>query len=198
MEREVVLTEDGYNKLTEEIEHLKDVKRREVAERIKEAREFGDISENSAYDDAKNDEAPPQATDPHATEPQATLDHAADPQATEPHATLAQAGSDCTVLVQSAASKTGVGPPCGSGTRKRSKARFGLGGSTTAAAASAGPSGVAGGGNTDSVCVCVCVCVCARPAVAGGRCMQGGGVLGLPAGVAHRWHQQTVRQATFH
>ena len=57
MEREVVLTEDGYNKLTEEIEHLKDVKRREVAERIKEAREFGDISENSEYDDAKNEQA---------------------------------------------------------------------------------------------------------------------------------------------
>ncbi len=54
------------------------------------------------------------------------------------------------------------------------------------------------GVGTQIVCVCVCVCVCARPAVAGGRCMQGGGVLGLPAGVAHRWHQQTVRQATFH
>ncbi len=57
MEREVVLTEEGYNMLKEEIEHLSTVKRREVAERIKEAREFGDISENSEYDDAKNEQA---------------------------------------------------------------------------------------------------------------------------------------------
>jgi transcription elongation factor GreA len=57
MEREVVLTEEGFQKLKEEIEHLSTVKRREVAERIKEAREFGDISENSEYDDAKNEQA---------------------------------------------------------------------------------------------------------------------------------------------
>jgi transcription elongation factor GreA len=57
MEREVVLTEEGYNKLKEEIEHLQTIKVREVAERIKEAREFGDISENSEYDDAKNEQA---------------------------------------------------------------------------------------------------------------------------------------------
>ena len=41
----------------EEIEHLSTTKRREVAQRIKEAREFGDISENSEYDDAKNEQA---------------------------------------------------------------------------------------------------------------------------------------------
>jgi transcription elongation factor GreA len=57
MDREVILTEEGYRKLTEEIEHLSTVKRREVAERIKEARDFGDISENSEYDDAKNEQA---------------------------------------------------------------------------------------------------------------------------------------------
>ena len=57
MEREVVLTAEGYKKLKEEIEHLQTVKVREVAERIKEAREFGDISENSEYDDAKNEQA---------------------------------------------------------------------------------------------------------------------------------------------
>ena len=57
MDREVILTEEGYEKLQEEIEHLSTVKRREVAERIKEAREFGDISENSEYDDAKNEQA---------------------------------------------------------------------------------------------------------------------------------------------
>ena len=57
MEREVVLTEEGFQKLKEEIEYLSTIKRREVAERIKEAREFGDISENSEYDDAKNEQA---------------------------------------------------------------------------------------------------------------------------------------------
>ncbi|MDH3227670.1 MAG: transcription elongation factor GreA, partial [Thermoleophilia bacterium] len=43
MNREVILTEEGYEKLREEIEYLSTTKRREVAERIKEAREFGDI-----------------------------------------------------------------------------------------------------------------------------------------------------------
>jgi transcription elongation factor GreA len=57
MDREVILTEEGYAKLTEEIEYLSTTKRREVAERIKETREFGDISENSEYDDAKNEQA---------------------------------------------------------------------------------------------------------------------------------------------
>jgi transcription elongation factor GreA len=57
MDREVILTEEGYAKLKEEIEYLSTTKRREVAERIKEAREFGDISENSEYDDAKNEQA---------------------------------------------------------------------------------------------------------------------------------------------
>jgi transcription elongation factor GreA len=57
MEREVVLTEEGYKKLQEELDQLSTVRRREVAERIKEAREFGDISENSEYEDAKNEQA---------------------------------------------------------------------------------------------------------------------------------------------
>ncbi len=57
VDREVILTEEGYNMLQEEIEYLSTIKRREVAQRIKEAREFGDISENSEYDDAKNEQA---------------------------------------------------------------------------------------------------------------------------------------------
>ena len=57
MEREVILTEEGYAKLQDEIEYLTTTKRREVADRIKTAREFGDISENSEYDDAKNEQA---------------------------------------------------------------------------------------------------------------------------------------------
>lgn len=55
--KEVLLTREGLQKLEEELEYLKTVKRREVAERIKVAREFGDISENSEYDEAKNEQA---------------------------------------------------------------------------------------------------------------------------------------------
>ena len=57
MPREVILTQDGLEKLKDELDLLAGEKRREVAERIKEAREFGDISENSEYDDAKNEQA---------------------------------------------------------------------------------------------------------------------------------------------
>ena len=57
MARESLLTPEGYEKLKAEIEHLRTIKRREVAERIKEAREFGDISENAEYDDAKHEQA---------------------------------------------------------------------------------------------------------------------------------------------
>lgn len=56
-EKEVLLTAEGLKKLEEELEYLKTSKRREVAERIKAAIEFGDISENSEYDDAKNEQA---------------------------------------------------------------------------------------------------------------------------------------------
>ena len=55
--RETLITEDGLAKLKEELEHLETDKRREVADRIKAAREFGDISENAEYDDAKNEQA---------------------------------------------------------------------------------------------------------------------------------------------
>ena len=57
MQKDVILTPEGLEKLKQEIEHLSVTRRREVAERIKEAREFGDISENSEYDDAKNEQA---------------------------------------------------------------------------------------------------------------------------------------------
>jgi len=57
MPREVILTPEGLEKLKEELDLLSGERRREVAERIKEAREFGDISENSEYDDAKNEQA---------------------------------------------------------------------------------------------------------------------------------------------
>ena len=56
-EKEVLLTPDGLKRLEEELENLKSVKRREVAERIKIAIGYGDISENSEYEDAKNEQA---------------------------------------------------------------------------------------------------------------------------------------------
>jgi transcription elongation factor GreA len=55
--REIPITKEGLKKLQTDVEQLTTVKRREVAERIKEAREFGDITENSEYDDAKNEQA---------------------------------------------------------------------------------------------------------------------------------------------
>jgi len=57
MPKDIILTPEGLQKLKDELELLSTEKRREVAERIKEAREFGDITENSEYDDAKNEQA---------------------------------------------------------------------------------------------------------------------------------------------
>jgi transcription elongation factor greA len=56
-EKKVMLTEDGYNKLVEKLNYLKSVRRIEVAERLKAAIALGDLSENSEYDDAKNEQA---------------------------------------------------------------------------------------------------------------------------------------------
>ena len=57
MPKDVILTPEGLEKLRSELDYLSTDKRREVAERIKEAREFGDIAENAEYDDAKNEQA---------------------------------------------------------------------------------------------------------------------------------------------
>ncbi|MCI9178233.1 MAG: transcription elongation factor GreA [Clostridia bacterium] len=56
-EKEVLLTKEGYDKLEQELEYLKTEKRAEIAERIKVALGFGDLSENSEYDEAKNAQA---------------------------------------------------------------------------------------------------------------------------------------------
>lgn len=56
-EKQIMLTLEGLKKLEQKLEHLKTVRRTEVAERIKQAIEFGDISENSEYEDAKNEQA---------------------------------------------------------------------------------------------------------------------------------------------
>ena len=56
-DREIMLTQEGYKKLVEELQYLKGPRKMEVAERIKIAREFGDLSENSEYEEAKNEQA---------------------------------------------------------------------------------------------------------------------------------------------
>ena len=55
--KEVLLSADGLKKMEEDLDYLKTVRRKEVAGRIKQAIEFGDISENSEYEDAKNEQA---------------------------------------------------------------------------------------------------------------------------------------------
>ena len=56
-DKQVMLTEEGYNKLVEKLNYLKSVKRIEIAQRLKAAIALGDLSENSEYDDAKNEQA---------------------------------------------------------------------------------------------------------------------------------------------
>ena len=60
-EKEYILTYEGLTKLEEELEYLKTTKKKEVAERLKIARGFGDLSENSEYDEAKNEQAEVEA-----------------------------------------------------------------------------------------------------------------------------------------
>lgn len=56
-EKQIILTQSGLEKLEKELEELKSVKRKEIAEKIKVALSFGDLSENSEYDEAKNEQA---------------------------------------------------------------------------------------------------------------------------------------------
>ena len=56
MSKEILLTQEGYDNLVKELEYLKTEKRAEIAETIKVARGFGDLSENSEYDEAKNEQ----------------------------------------------------------------------------------------------------------------------------------------------
>ncbi len=55
--KDVILTPEGYESLKQELDHLRTTRRREIADRIREARAFGDIAENAEYDDAKNEQA---------------------------------------------------------------------------------------------------------------------------------------------
>lgn len=56
-DKSILVTKEGLKKLTEELDQLRNVKRKEVAERIKEAISYGDLSENSEYEEAKNEQA---------------------------------------------------------------------------------------------------------------------------------------------
>ena len=60
-EKEVILTQEGYDKIEKELEYLRTEKRSEIADRIKVALGFGDLSENSEYDEAKNAQAENEA-----------------------------------------------------------------------------------------------------------------------------------------
>ena len=60
-EKEVILTQEGYDKIEKDLEHLRTVTRMEIAERIKVDLGFGDLSENSEYDEAKNAQAENEA-----------------------------------------------------------------------------------------------------------------------------------------
>jgi len=57
MIEKIILTREGYDKIKTKLKHLEDVERKQVAEDIKEAQSFGDISENAEYDDARNRQA---------------------------------------------------------------------------------------------------------------------------------------------
>ncbi|MBR5286852.1 MAG: transcription elongation factor GreA [Clostridia bacterium] len=57
MAKQIIVSHEGLKKLQQELEHLKTVKRKEVAQAIQKARAYGDLSENSEYDEAKNEQA---------------------------------------------------------------------------------------------------------------------------------------------
>lgn len=61
MAKQILLTDEGLRNLEQELETLKTIKRKEIAEKIKVALSFGDLSENSEYDEAKNDQAMTEA-----------------------------------------------------------------------------------------------------------------------------------------
>ena len=73
MAKQIVVTESSYQKLKEELDYLKNVKRKEAAENVGIARSFGDLSENSEYDQAKNEQAKIEAQ---ISELEETISHA--------------------------------------------------------------------------------------------------------------------------
>jgi transcription elongation factor GreA len=61
MAKQIIITDEGLKKLKDELEYLKKVRRREVVEGLRQARSFGDLTENSEYDEAKNEQAKVEA-----------------------------------------------------------------------------------------------------------------------------------------
>jgi transcription elongation factor GreA len=55
--KDIILTEEGYNEIKKELDYLRGEARNQIAEKIKNAREYGDLSENAEYEDAKNEQA---------------------------------------------------------------------------------------------------------------------------------------------
>ena len=94
-EKEILLTQEGYNNLEKELEELKTVKRYEISERIKVALGFGDLSENSEYDEAKNAQA---ANENKIAELEAKLRYAKIIDESEIDTKTVQVGNTVTVL----------------------------------------------------------------------------------------------------
>ena len=94
-EKEILLTQEGYDNLEKELEELKTVKRYEISERIKVALGFGDLSENSEYDEAKNAQA---ANENKIAELEAKLRYAKIIDESEIDTKTVQVGNNVTVL----------------------------------------------------------------------------------------------------
>ena len=94
-EKEILLTQEGYDNLEKELEKLKTVKRYEISERIKVALGFGDLSENSEYDEAKNAQA---ANENKIAELEAKLRYAKIIDESEIDTKTVQVGNNVTVL----------------------------------------------------------------------------------------------------
>ena len=95
MSKEILLTQAGYEDLVKELEYLKSEKRAEIAEKIKVARGFGDLSENSEYDEAKNEQG---LVEQKINELEYTLKHAKIVNKEEMHKTGINVGAHVTVV----------------------------------------------------------------------------------------------------
>ncbi|MBR5251423.1 MAG: transcription elongation factor GreA [Oscillospiraceae bacterium] len=95
MSKEILLTQAGYDDLVKELDYLKTEKRAEIAEKIKVARGFGDLSENSEYDEAKNEQG---LVEQKINELEYTLKHAKIVNKEEMHANGINVGSKVTVV----------------------------------------------------------------------------------------------------
>ncbi len=95
MDKEILLTQAGYEDLVKELEYLKSEKRAEIAEKIKVARGFGDLSENSEYDEAKNEQG---LVEQKINELEYTLKHAKIVNKEEMHKTGINVGAHVAVV----------------------------------------------------------------------------------------------------